>query len=313
LPSVNRRTRERRTIVDFCTRLREERDRLGLKQDELAERLGVSKASQSNYERGNRSPDAGYLVALVRLGADALYLLTGQRAKSVDVNALAVAKPSPPQMQLGRVIALRVSEADVPWLGQSTVGESSDLHEAARAALRHAPPNGHSDLLRDRTAGAVRPLVLSMPIRELGGPSREFELVPRHLRPAAAGNAPAGADAADQVDLVGNMAFSFEWLRANMGHTSGHITSIRVRGDSMATTLLDGDEIIIDEGVSAIDVDGIYVLDVYGRRLVKRVQHLVDGTLVLISDNPSYQRETIPRDLARNVRVIGRMVWPRVR
>lgn len=81
----------------------------------------------------------------------------------------------------------------------------------------------------------------------------------------------------------------------------------------MATTLLDGETIVIDQGVTMIEMDGIYVLEVFGRRLVKRVQHLFDGTLVLISDNPAYQREEIPRDSARNVRVVGRMTWPRVR
>ena len=70
---------------------------------------------------------------------------------------------------------------------------------------------------------------------------------------------------------------------------------------------------VIDQGVTAVESDGIYVLEVFGRRLVKRVQHLHDGTLILISDNQAYQRETVARDVARNVMVIGRMVWPRVR
>lgn len=169
-------------------------------------------------------------------------------------------------------------------------------------------------LLKPREAGAVRPLLLSLPKGEPGGPSEDYELIPKHVRFALAGTGGAAAGpVVDQVDLVGEMAFSFEWMRRNLAHTTGALTSIQVRGDSMATTLLDGETIVIDEGVQTVDVDGIYVLDVYGRRLVKRVQHLVDGSLVLISDNPSYQRETIPRNLARDVQVIGRMVWPRVR
>lgn len=115
------------------------------------------------------------------------------------------------------------------------------------------------------------------------------------------------------MDLAGDLAFSFDWLRQNLGHTSGNLSSIKVRGDSMATTLLDGETIMIDHSVNRVEVDGIYVIEFYGRRLIKRVQHLFDGTLVLISDNAIYARESIPRDQARDVRVIGRMVWPRVR
>lgn len=174
--------------------------------------------------------------------------------------------------------------------------------------------NSRAALLRPREAGAARPLLLSLPSGEQGGPIEEYELIPKHLRTALAGGGGLGsAPDEDRVDLVGEMAFSFDWMRRNLGHTTGRLTTIQVRGDSMATTLLDGDTIVIDEGVQVVEVDGIYVLDVHGRRLVKRVQHLVDGSLVLISDNQSYQRETISRGLAREVRVIGRMVWPRVR
>lgn len=201
----------------------------------------------------------------------------------------------------------------LPWMAAPLEGVKTSRIEGGSgnpATLGSRP----AALLRSRDAGAVLPLVLSLPEGELGGPCEDYEVIPKHMRPAMAGGGTlADAPAGDTVNLIGEMAFSFEWMKRNLGHTSGQLTSIQVRGDSMSSTLLDGETIVIDEAVEGIEVDGIYVLDVYGRRLVKRVQHLVDGTLVLISDNPSYQRETIPRDRARDVRVIGRMVWPRVR
>lgn len=60
-------------------RLKAERDNLGLSQQALADRLGISLRSQQNYEKGDRSPDANYLAALAAEGADVRYILTGQR------------------------------------------------------------------------------------------------------------------------------------------------------------------------------------------------------------------------------------------
>lgn len=60
-------------------RLKKVREELGLSQQGLAERLGVSLRSQQNYEAGNRTPDAEYLSAIASAGGDVLYILTGQR------------------------------------------------------------------------------------------------------------------------------------------------------------------------------------------------------------------------------------------
>jgi phage repressor protein C with HTH and peptisase S24 domain len=42
---------------------------------------------------------------------------------------------------------------------------------------------------------------------------------------------------------------------------------------------------------------------------VKRVQRKFDGSLILISDNNIYQPESIPADLAKEVQIIGRVIW----
>ncbi|NLC35920.1 MAG: helix-turn-helix transcriptional regulator [Alcaligenaceae bacterium] len=59
-------------------RLTAERNRLGLNQGEMAERGGVQRTAQSNYERGTRMPDAAYLAALAQHGVDVLFIVTGQ-------------------------------------------------------------------------------------------------------------------------------------------------------------------------------------------------------------------------------------------
>ncbi len=63
----------------FGSRLKEERNRIGFSQDELAQVGGVKKNAQSNYERDQRSPDADYLSDVQSAGIDIYYVLTGKR------------------------------------------------------------------------------------------------------------------------------------------------------------------------------------------------------------------------------------------
>jgi transcriptional regulator with XRE-family HTH domain len=66
----------------FGGRLVEERSRLGLSQEDLADATGMSKRALGNYERGGRSPDAEQLIRLRGRGVDIFYVLTGERLSS---------------------------------------------------------------------------------------------------------------------------------------------------------------------------------------------------------------------------------------
>lgn len=61
------------------TRLREERERLSLSQVAFGKAGGVLRGAQINYENGERSPDSNYLHHIASIGADVMYILTGQR------------------------------------------------------------------------------------------------------------------------------------------------------------------------------------------------------------------------------------------
>lgn len=80
--------------MNISTRLREERERLGLSQEKFGAIGGVQKRAQINYESGDRQPDAGYLAAVAATGADVLYILTGQRSQSAPAAA-----PLPPRVR----------------------------------------------------------------------------------------------------------------------------------------------------------------------------------------------------------------------
>nr|WP_047908511.1 helix-turn-helix transcriptional regulator [Pandoraea faecigallinarum] len=73
-------------MLDVGNRLRDERKRLGLNQEEFALAGGVTRRAQTTYESGRRVPDARYLSAVARLGVDVQYVLTGARAVAVESN-----------------------------------------------------------------------------------------------------------------------------------------------------------------------------------------------------------------------------------
>lgn len=77
----------------------------------------------------------------------------------------------------------------------------------------------------------------------------------------------------------------------------------------MLPGIKDGDTLLVDATERSIRTFGIYVLEIEGQRLVKRVQRKHDGSLVLISDNPAYLPDAVDRAGAAKVTVIGRVVW----
>lgn len=63
----------------FGQRLREERARLRMKQNEMAEAGGVTRTTEHIYEQDIRAPDLTYLPRLRKVGADLSYLVLGVR------------------------------------------------------------------------------------------------------------------------------------------------------------------------------------------------------------------------------------------
>ena len=63
----------------FGQRLRQERERLGLTQEDFGERGGVRRTTQYIYESDSRVPDLKYLERVQEAGADLAYLVLGER------------------------------------------------------------------------------------------------------------------------------------------------------------------------------------------------------------------------------------------
>jgi transcriptional regulator with XRE-family HTH domain len=68
----------------FGSRLRLERLRRNLTQEQFGQLGGVSRVSQHLYEQGVRAPDVNYLIALSAHGVDAAVLLDPNRGSTAD-------------------------------------------------------------------------------------------------------------------------------------------------------------------------------------------------------------------------------------
>ena len=145
----------------------------------------------------------------------------------------------------------------------------------------------------------------------LGGPApaerRRDGLVPVPRLDVGA-SAGAGAFAGEERERA-HIAFDPAWLRRIASGGPEQLSIIRVQGDSMAPTLADGDEILVDRGDGAARLrDGIYVLRLDDALMVKRLALNPAARKVSIrSDNEAYP--AWPDCPLSAIEVVGRVVW----
>lgn len=118
------------------------------------------------------------------------------------------------------------------------------------------------------------------------------------------GAAGAGRDLEGER-IEGHIYFPEAQLQA-LGIQPTQVAGIKVRGDSMESTLADGDWVLVDLANRDIRQEGVFLLTVSGERRIKRVQRLAGGALYLISDNEHYQPEMIKPEQMREVEILGR-------
>ena len=108
-------------------------------------------------------------------------------------------------------------------------------------------------------------------------------------------------------DPLFNIGFSQEMLSDITSAQNDELAVIRVRGDSMLPTLMDGDMMLVDTTKRNLNYDGMFILR-YGDVLrVKRIDvNPATRRLLVKSDNPAYDPFEVDRD---DLDVIGRVVW----
>lgn len=139
-----------------------------------------------------------------------------------------------------------------------------------------------------------------VPETRLGAPKEAGPLLMPRL--AVAASAGPGATVDDDV-MIGVEALDRQLAR-RLGLSDGTASVIRVRGDSMAPGLMDGDHLVVDQKDTRPGArGGLYIIRIGDALMVKRVCAMPQG-LVATSDNPA--APPVPEG---PIMVVGRVVW----
>lgn len=180
-----------------------------------------------------------------------------------------------------RLVALaEAAGVSVAWLAQGEGATPDPVNLAARArSPRAVDLTGHPNI-------------------------EQFLLLPKRPEVAAAGS--GQKQAAVPTEFIG---FRHDWLRATFHREPADVILDIAVGESMSPHIHNGDLLLVDTTDQTFLNFGVYVIEARGERLVKRVQRKFDGSLILISDNKLYEAESIPAELAKEVHVVGRVIW----
>lgn len=114
----------------------------------------------------------------------------------------------------------------------------------------------------------------------------------------------------DQPSLASaNMAFHISWLKERMGGNADDLMLHQIKCDEMSPTLNDGDIVVVNVSLVAIDRNGLFALRLGERVVVRRIQMLATGDVLIICDNGSYRADTVSGVLVNTINVVGRVVW----
>jgi len=107
------------------------------------------------------------------------------------------------------------------------------------------------------------------------------------------------------------IAFNSEWLKSEFKANKLNLYLLLVYDDTMEPTLKNGDIAIVNRRETSLFRDGIYLLRIKGASIVKRVQRLPDGFLLMSSDNHAYQSIKVKQEELNKgeIFVVGRIVW----
>jgi len=240
----------------------------------MAEIGGVSKRTYCNYEAGDREPTSDFLIKIANAEADVEYILTGNPGKPRRLAALKKATEDVAKLPISDDDKLRLRDI----LFSSEAGNYELLAELLNAAKGNNPVPASNQ--------------------------SEYHEIPHYNIQAAAGS---GAIPVNEEQLK-PLAFRRDWL-AKRHLSPASLVIVDVRGDSMEPKLQDGDLVLVDTSQTDIANGKTYVLRMDGHLLVKNLQRIPHGLVLVSSFNAGFSPyEADLCDESLDMAVIGRVV-----
>ena len=140
------------------------------------------------------------------------------------------------------------------------------------------------------------------PIEEID--KDEYAYIPMYDVEVSAGN---GAAAYGVAEPANHLAYRKDWLKLR-GLFAKDLNCVVARGDSMEPTINSKDTLLVDTSKNNPRDGQIYVIRSSDVLWVKRIQRQIDGSLSLISDNPTYAPMQLNLDDHPDIQVIGQVV-----
>lgn len=146
------------------------------------------------------------------------------------------------------------------------------------------------------------------PSQEIALQNNDMVYVPHYDVRASAGH----GQLVESEEVTGEVAFKRDWLRRFVINVD-RVGVIEAAGDSMRSAsgdgINDGDLLLVDNSVQSFMRNGVYVLEINGYLMVKRLELLINGGLRVMSDNPAYKDQEVGPNDVMSLRILGFVFW----
>ena len=173
------------------------------------------------------------------------------------------------------------------WIAGTTEPGLSNLIKIAKA--------------RNVTVGWLATGVDGFDASEVAGLEGDVVMIPRFPVHLSAGSGAEGSEA----EPSGHVAFDVAWVRTVLNISPSSLAIVEVSGDSMEPTLHDKDLVLIDTSAKSIQADGVYAIRDGERLMVKRLQRLLGGRILVRSDNPAYADHELSPENTESIEILG--------
>lgn len=106
-----------------------------------------------------------------------------------------------------------------------------------------------------------------------------------------------------------DLSFSKDWIQNQLQLEANQLAQTKVVGNAMEPSLMDGETILIDVSHNFVQNEKIYFIEVNGSMMVRRLRQKLDGTLLVLCDNPEFETEEVSKEKVAQLKILGQVRW----